>query len=123
MASRAYVCLFQAIKVPYKDEPLRVIEQKFLPASECTLDAAKAMLMMRFEDRSYPRQHGALWPDAVRFLDEQGQEILRYTCWSYLKEVTSREDAGSELPTAFSVPHENHELEQGQGSGSLELVG
>ena len=55
MASRAYVCLFQAIKVPYKDEPLRVIEQKFLPASECTLDAAKAMLMMRFEDKSYPR--------------------------------------------------------------------
>ena len=123
MASRAYVYLFQAIKVPYKDEPLRVIEQRFLPASECTLDAAKAMLMMRFEDKSYPRQHGALWPDAVRFLDEQGQEILRYTCWSYLKEVTSREDAGSALPTASSVPHENHELEQGQGSGSLELVG
>ena len=60
MASRAYVCLFQAIKVPYKDEPLRVIEQKFLPASECTLDAAKAMLMMRFEDKSYSRKHRAL---------------------------------------------------------------
>jgi hypothetical protein len=127
MAKRAYVYLFQAIKVPYKDEPLRVIEQRFLPASECTLDAAKAMLMMRFEDRSYPRQHGALWPDAVRFLDEQGQEILRYSCWNYLREVTSREEAWEQArtstPTTLSVPHENHELEQGQRSGSLELVG
>jgi exonuclease III len=91
MSSRNYVCLFQAIKVPYKDEPLRVLEQRFLPASECTLDAAKAMFMVRFEDKSYSRKHGALWPDAVRFLDERGEELLRYTCWNYLREVTTRE--------------------------------
>ena len=93
VSSRNYVCLFQAIKVPYKDEPLRVLEQLFLPASECTLDAARAMFMMRFEDKSYSRKHGALWPDAVRFLDERGEELLRYTCWNYLKEVTTRDGA------------------------------
>ena len=42
-------------------------------------------------DKSYSRKHGALWPDAVRFLDECGEELLRYTCWNYLREVTTRE--------------------------------
>lgn len=126
MASRDYVFLFQAIKVPYKDEPLRVIEQKSLPASECTLDAAKAMLMMRFEDRSYPRRYGALWPDAVRFLDEQGQEVLRYTCWSYLREITSGEgDWEQDLLDTLSEPgvlNENHAVELAMEAAMVELV-
>jgi exonuclease III len=91
MSRRNYVCRFQAIKAPYRNEPLRVLEERFLPASECTLTAAKAMFMMRFEDKSYSRKYGALWPDAVRFLDERGEEVLRYTSWNYLRETTARE--------------------------------
>jgi hypothetical protein len=91
VSSRDYVSVFQAIRVPYSDEPLRVLEERFIPASECTLDVAKAMFMMRFEDKNYARKHGALWPDAVRFLDERGEEILRYTSWNYLRDVTTRE--------------------------------
>jgi exonuclease III len=95
MSSRTDACRFQAILFPYKDEPLRVLEERFLPAGECTLEAAKAMMMMRFEDRNYVRRYGALWPDAVRFLDEQGEEILRYTCWSYLREsIETQGDRG-----------------------------
>ncbi len=89
MSSRTHACRFQAILFSYKDQPLRVLEERFLPADECTLDAAKAMMMMRFEDQSYARKYGALWPDAVRFLNERGEEILRYTCWSYLRESTA----------------------------------
>ncbi len=91
MSHRDYVCLFQAIQVPYKDKPLRVLEEEYLGASQCSLDVAKAMFMMRFEDKNYSRKYRAIWPDAVRFLDERGQEVLRYTAWDYFKESTMKE--------------------------------
>jgi hypothetical protein len=87
-----YICLFQALQIEYKDKPLRVLDEKFLPASECTLEAAKAMFQARFEDRAYSRKHGLLKPDAVRFLDEGGAEVLRYTSFDYLKECAAGKD-------------------------------
>jgi hypothetical protein len=88
-SNRDYIGLFQALKYPFKNEPLRVIESKFVPANECTLDTAKAMLRERFESSEYMREYGVLWPDAVRFLDEHGEERVRYTLWSHLRETTS----------------------------------
>ena len=90
MSGRSYICLFQALQIAYRDKPLRVLDEQFLPASECTLEAAKALFQKRFEDRAYARKHGLLKPDAVRFLDEGGAEILRYTSFDYLKECTAR---------------------------------
>jgi hypothetical protein len=92
-SNRDYIGLFQALKLPYRDEPLRVIEEKFLPASQCTLAAAKAMLKERFEDRAYTRAYGVLWPDAVRIINERGEEVVRYTLWSHLREATSGDSA------------------------------
>ncbi len=85
------ICLFQVISEAYKGRPLRVLEERFLPTSQCTLDVAKVMLMKRIEDRAYLRQHRVLWPDAVRFLDQSGTEVLRYTAWNFFREITMRE--------------------------------
>jgi hypothetical protein len=91
--NRDYIGLFQALKLPHRDEPLRVIEEKFLPASQCTLAAAKAMLKERFESRAYTREYGVLWPDAVRIINERGEEVVTYTLWSHLRETTAGESA------------------------------
>ncbi len=85
------VWTFQAIQLPDKDRPLRVLEQVLLSADDCTLEAAKLMFMRRFEDKAYRRKHGPLAPDAVRFVDEDGVEVLRYTSWSYLREQSMEE--------------------------------
>ncbi len=85
------ICLLQVIAEAYKSRPLRVLEERFLPASDCTLDSAKVMLMKRIEDGAYTRRHRVLWPDAVRFLDQSGTEVLRYTAWNYFREITMKE--------------------------------
>ncbi len=82
-------CLFQAILVEHQGQPLRVLEQYYVPANRCTLDNAKRNLKERFEDKQYSRRCRALWPDAVRFLDQSGNELLRYTTWAYLREITT----------------------------------
>ena len=104
MSGRSYICLFQALQIEYKDKPLRVLDEQFLPASECTLEAAKAMFQKRFEDRAYSREHGLLKPDAVRFLAEDGAEVLRYTSFDYLKECAARKADHTNRPQA----HEGH---------------
>ncbi len=53
MSRRGYICLFQALQIEYKDKPLRVLDEQFLPAGECTLEVAKVMFQARFEDRAY----------------------------------------------------------------------
>ena len=70
---------------------MRVLEDRFLPASQCSLEVAKVEFMQRFENRSYSRRHSVLWPDAVRFLDQSGNEVVRYTAWNYLREITMKE--------------------------------
>ncbi len=85
------ICPFQVIMGEHKGEPLRVLEERFLPASQCSLEVAKVEFMRRFEDRSYSRKHHVLWPDAVRFLDQSGNEVVRYTAWNYLREITTKE--------------------------------
>ena len=84
-------CLFQVIMAEYKGEPLRVLEEQFRPASQCSLEVAKIEFMQRFEDRSYSRKHNVLWPDAVRFFDQSGNEVVRYTAWNYFRESTMKE--------------------------------
>jgi hypothetical protein len=85
------ICLFQVIMAAYKSEPLLVLEENFLPASQCSLEVAKVEFMRRYEDRSYSRKHSVLWPDAVRFLDQSGHEAVRYTAWNYFREITMKE--------------------------------
>ena len=85
------ICLFQVIMAEHKSEPLRVLEEQILPAAQCSLEVAKVEFMQRFEDRSYSRRHSVLWPDAVRFLDQSGNEVVRYTAWNYLREITMKE--------------------------------
>jgi hypothetical protein len=77
--------------IEHKSEPLRVLEEQFLPADQCSLEIARIMFMQRFEDKSYSRKYNVLWPDAVRFLDQGGHEAVRYTAWNYLREITTRE--------------------------------
>ncbi|HEX2552974.1 MAG TPA: hypothetical protein VHL98_04680 [Microvirga sp.] len=91
MGSAGLVFRFQALRVSYGDRPLRVLEEKFMPASQCTREAARLLFMKLFEDRAFARRHGLLQPDAVRFIDEQGTEILRYSSWDYLKETAGRQ--------------------------------
>ncbi len=91
MSDLGHICLFQAIQVEFKSRPLRVLEEYFVPAKKCTLQDAKRMFKTRFEDKGYSRKHRAIWPDAVRFLDQSGNEVLRYTSWDYLKEIVSKE--------------------------------
>ena len=85
------ICLFQVIMAEHKSEPLRVLEEQILPAAQCSLEVAKVEFMQRFEDKSYSRKHRVLWPDAVRFLDQGGNEAVRYTAWNYLREMTTKE--------------------------------
>ena len=49
MSSRTHACRFQAILFPYKDEPLRVLEERFLPADECTLERLTKPGLARWE--------------------------------------------------------------------------
>ena len=39
------VWTFQAIRVAYKDEPLRVLEEHFFLAPECTVETARMSFM------------------------------------------------------------------------------
>ncbi len=85
------ICLFQVIMAEHKGKPLQVLEEQLRPASQCSLEVAKIEFMQRYENRSYSRKHNVLWPDAVRFLDQGGHEIVRYTAWNYLREITTKE--------------------------------
>lgn len=85
------VWTFQAIRVAYKDEPLRVLEERVFPAKECTLDVARMMFMRRFEDPKYAKRYGVPKLEAVRFLDQTDTEVLRYTIYHYYRDSIAKE--------------------------------
>ncbi len=87
----------QVVRLPYGDEPLSVLEERTDPASECTIEVARVIFMARFEGPGYMVGQRRLKPDAVRVLDENGAEVLRYTVWNYFREVTEREAAHDDL--------------------------
>jgi hypothetical protein len=91
MSDPVPVWTFQALRVEYNDEPLRVLEERRLPAGECTLEAARLMFMRRFEDPEYARMHGVPKLEAVRFLDQNDGEVLRYTLYRYYRDLVARE--------------------------------
>jgi hypothetical protein len=91
MSVPSHFCLFQAILFEHDGKPVKVLEQYYISPGRCTLQNARNMFKSRFEDSSYSRKYRAIWPDAVRFMDQSGNEILRYTAWTYLREITSLE--------------------------------
>ena len=61
-----------------------------------------------------------LWPDAVRFLDQSGHEVVRYTAWNYLREITMKErDETVELPP---TPLENQPVGTGAGHANEKAI-
>ncbi len=90
------VWTFQAIRVAYKDEPLRVLEERSFLARECTLEAARMLFMRRFEDPEYAKRHGVPKIEAVRFLDQSGSEVLRYTVYHYYRDLVAREASATQ---------------------------
>ena len=98
MSSPVPVWSFQAIRVAYNDDPLRVLEERRLPAGECTLEAARLMFMRRFEDPEYAKMHGVPKLEAVRFLDQDGSEVLRYTLYHYYRDLVARDATAAREP-------------------------
>ena len=64
----------------------RVIERSYIDAEAVTRDLAKAMFAERYERGDYPNAASPHTPDAIRFLDRNGTELLRYTAHDYRAE-------------------------------------
>ena len=91
MSDPGPVWTFQAVRMAYKDEPLRILEERRFPSNECTLEAARVLFMRRFEDPGYAKKRGVPKIEAVRFLDQSGTEVLRYSIYNYYRDHIRRE--------------------------------
>ena len=66
--------------------PSRVIERSYVHVRSVDRDLARQMFAARYERSDYPSGFTPYTPDAIRFLDRRGTELLRYTAKEYLKE-------------------------------------
>ena len=69
--------------------PSRVIERSYVDAEAVTRDLAKSMFAERYERGDYPSAASPHSPDAIRFLNRNGTELLRYTADDYRAEKKS----------------------------------
>ena len=87
MDSRATNAIFEVLsrlKVP--DKQVEVLETGRTPLADATRDNAKVMLVKRLDDPRYGLEHYKVRPEGVRFLDDAGHELARYTVDDYLEE-------------------------------------
>jgi hypothetical protein len=80
------IWFFEVIRLEVRGAPPKVLERTFAPRSEATRENARKLLESRFNDPAYSKRHGNLKPEAVRFLDEQNREVVRYTAVKLLSE-------------------------------------
>ena len=74
------VWTFQVIRLDGPNVPIRVLEEGFMPRATCTREVAKDILQDRCKGESYRITGGpSLRPEGVRFLDDKGSEVMRYT--------------------------------------------
>jgi hypothetical protein len=69
--------------------PSCVIERSYVRITNVSRDLAKQMFVKRYERGDYPSAAHPQKPDAIRFLDRNGTELLRFTADDYLKERTA----------------------------------
>ena len=69
--------------------PSRVIERIYVRVTNVSRDFAKQMFAKRYERGDYPSAAHPQKPDAIRFLDRNGTELLRFTARDYLDERTA----------------------------------
>ena len=84
------IWLFECIRLEVGANPPKVLERTYAPRTEATLENARALLKSRYEDTDWPKRNGGLKPEAVRFLDGQNNEVLRYTVPQLLASENSR---------------------------------
>ena len=87
MDSRATDAIFEVLsRLKAPDKQVEVLETGRTPLADATRDNAKVMLVERLDDPRYGLEHYKVRPEGVRFLDDAGHELARYTVDDYLEE-------------------------------------
>jgi hypothetical protein len=108
MSRDSQVWLYEVIRLEVGKALPKVLESGFAPKSEATRENARKILKARFEDNDWPRTNGGLKPEAVRFLNDNDEEVVRYTVVELLSgegiKMPKRAKGGKTRAEAMSGP-------------------